>query len=222
MLGKQSALLSVAAPGADLDRRRVFVHNVVQEMQEFHAVSAAQEEARQKILSFAYGMQLTLAEKADEPRHRDEAFEKLRQQAFPLAMARLRAFHPTFLSDLADLWVVVKTRPAAWVAEQKPLELRFEANAETETWQGRLAVFDQLGDIAVTAKWATEYTDLVAEFLREDLLDLSVAEGRNEARRLLQRCATMWTLAAQKQALSPQEQALVLEVQRALRRLDEG
>lgn len=86
-------------------------------------------------------------------------------------------------------------------------------------WQARLADFDRLGDAAVSAKWATEYTRLVAELLSKDLLDISVSEGRDEARRLLQRCIAMWTLAAQKQPLTSQEQELAQEVDHALRRL---
>jgi hypothetical protein len=120
---------------------------------------------------------------------------------------------------LADLWAVIKALPAAWVAEQKPPDLHFQADAEAESWQKRLATYDRLSDAAVTSRWATEYTRTVAEFLRKDLLDLTVTEGRDEARRLLQRCAAMWAVAAQKQPLTEQEQALALEVQRALRRL---
>lgn len=121
MLGKQSALISGVEPGADVARRWVFVHNVEEEMRNFRASSAAQEEARQEILRFAYGMQMMLAEEAAEnhgydealERARNEAPEKARQQDMPLAIARLRAFYPTFWSDLADLGASAKTRLVA-------------------------------------------------------------------------------------------------------------
>jgi hypothetical protein len=222
LLGKQSELLAVTEPGCDINRRWTFARSVEQQMESFQADSATQEAARQKVLSVAYGMQMMLAKEAGEAEYHDHAFEKARQQSVPLAIAQLRAFYPTFLSDLADLWVITKTRPAGWLTDQKALDLQFEHNAEIETWKGRLAVFDQLSDMAVTRKWAVEYTGLVAEFLQQNLLDLSIAEGRNEARRLLQRCREMWALAAHKQPLPEREQALVLEVQRALRRLGDS
>ena len=222
LLGKQSELLAVTEPGCDINRRWTFARLVEQQMESYQADSATQEAARQKVLSVAYGMQMMLAKEAGEAEYHDEAFEKARQQSVPLTIAQLRAFYPTFSSDLADLWVMTKTRPAAWLTDQKALALQFEHNAEIETWKGRLAIFDQLSDMAVTRKWAAEYTGLVAEFLQQKLLDLSIAEGRNSARRLLQRCREMWALAAHKQLLTEREQALVLEVQRALRRLGEN
>lgn len=221
-LRKQGVLLSAIDPSADVTRRYEYASEVADDMQAFQAASANQDAIRQETLSFAYGLQMLLAQKAQDARREEEAFAKIKEQEVSLATARLRAVAPTGWNEAADLWRITRTRAAAWMSERKPFALTFQSDAATDSWHDRLATWQQLWDTTVTAEKAKEYTAQVAEFLRTNLLDLTRPQDRAEARALLQRAQHFWQLAAARpDGLTDAQATLAREIDRALARLQD-
>lgn len=131
----------------------------------------------------------------------EEAFRQAGALVIPIALSRLRAWRPTAPRRVRDL---------------SDGSLTFPQDYDLNRLRTLLAIMEQLEGTANVTQ-AVEYIEVAAEHVL--LLDTSTAEGRAEARRVLQSSLDRFRQAQSLAALTPEQEELVEAIEGTLGRV---
>jgi hypothetical protein len=149
-----------------------------------------------------YGMIAELLSDRNRKVEAQEAYQKADSMVIPIALSRLRAWKPTRVRSIKEI--------------SGSEALSFPNNYDLSRLRTLLAIAEQLNGTA-NIKNALDYVEFAAEYLL--LLDTSTAEGKVEARRILQLSLSRFQQAQSQAVLTQQQEELVAAIKLTLGQL---